>query len=279
VEQGDPTAARRGPLAGRVVLLTGASSGIGAALAREFAGHGADLVLAARRTDRLAALARDLEATGVRTLACPADVTADGALERVVSEALAAFGRLDVVVANAGFAVMGPLARLTLGDYRRQLETNVFGVLRTVFASLGALRASRGCLVLMGSVSGHVPTPSASAYAMSKFAVRALAGALAAELASDGVGVVLVSPGFVDSEIRRVDNTGALRPEARDPVPRWLVMSADRAARPIVRAVLRRRREVIVTGHGKLAVWLQRLAPGLVAWGLTHGVRPPRGSG
>ena len=188
--------------AGRVVLVTGASSGIGAAVAREFARQGADLVLAARRLPRLADLAAEVRATGRRALAVSCDVTEDGALEGAVRQALEAFGRLDVVVANAGFGVAGPFERLTLDDYRRQFETNVFGVLRTASAALPALRSSRGTLVLVGSVSGHVPTAGASAYAMSKAAVHAFAASLRGEVLAAGVGVVLVSPGFVESEIR-----------------------------------------------------------------------------
>ena len=267
--------ADRGPgmggLEGRVVLITGASSGIGAALAREFARQGADLVLTARRLDRLEALAAEIRATGRRALAVACDVTRDGDVERAVARGLEALGHLDVAVANAGFGVVGPLDRLTLADYRRQFETNVFGVLRMAYAVLPALRQSRGTLAIMGSVSGHVPTPAASAYAMSKAAVRALAGSLRGELIADGVGVVLVSPGFVESEIRRVDNQGVHHPAARDPLPRWLVVRADRAARVIVRAVAHRRREVVVTGHGKVAVWLMRFLPGLVAYALERG--------
>jgi NAD(P)-dependent dehydrogenase (short-subunit alcohol dehydrogenase family) len=196
------------------------------------------------------------------------DVTVDGDLERATAEARAAFGRIDVVVANAGFGVVGPVERLGLDDYRRQFETNVFGVLRTVHATLADLKASRGRLAIIGSVSGHLATPGSSPYAMSKFAVRALAEALGHELAPAGVAVTLVSPGFVESEIRRVDNEGVLRAQAPEPIPAWLVVPVERAARTIVRAVARRRREIVVTGHGKVAVWLQRHVPWLVAGGI-----------
>jgi short-subunit dehydrogenase len=266
-----------GRFTGRVALVTGASSGIGAALAREFARQGADLVLAARRLDRLERLAAELRAMGRQALAVACDVTQDGAVEQAVARGLEAFGRLDAAVANAGFGVVGPVERLTLADYRRQFETNVFGVLRTVYAALPALRRSRGTLVIVGSVSGHIPTPSTSAYAMSKAAVHALAGSLRGEVLADGVGVVLVSPGFVESEIRRVDNRGVHRPDARDPVPRWIVVRADRAARAIVRGVARRQREVVVTGHGKAAVWLMRLLPGVVGFALERGAYRGRG--
>lgn len=251
--------------AGQVVLITGASSGIGAALAREFARQGADLALLARREDRLRGLAREIEAGGHRALALGADVTIDGDVERAVLATRTAFGRIDVAIANAGFGVVGPVERLALDDYRRQFETNVFGVLRTVQATLPSLKATRGRLAILGSVAGYIATPGSSPYSMSKFAVRGLANALGHELAAAGVAVTLLSPGFVESEIRRVDNTGAFQDEVREPIPAWLIMSPARAARQMVRAIAWRRREAVITGHGKLGVFMQRHAPWLVS--------------
>src|SRR3954468_5167452 len=160
--------------AGKVALITGASAGIGAALARELARDGADLVLAARREDRLRDLAREIEATGRNAIVVSCDVTRDGGVERAVAAAVERYGRLDIAIANAGFGVAGPVEALTLEDFRRQLETNVFGVLRTLYAALPELRKTRGQFVVVGSVAGHVPTPATSAY-MSKFAVRGFA--------------------------------------------------------------------------------------------------------
>jgi short-subunit dehydrogenase len=252
-------------LKGQVVFLTGASAGIGAALARELARRGADVALAARRLDRLEALAAELQGQGNKALALACDVTRDGDLERAVAATHEALGRVTVSVANAGFGVAGPVERLTVDDYRRQFETNVFGVLRTVWATLDDVKGARGRVAIIGSVSGHVGLPRASAYAMSKFAVRALAQSLGHELAPHGVSVTLVSPGFVDSEIRRVDNRGVLRPEAPDGIPRVLRMRTDTAARQIADAIVRRRSEVVITVHGKLAVFFARHAPWLVA--------------
>lgn len=255
------------------MLITGASAGIGEALSREAARWGAALALTARRTDRLEALAAEIRAGGGRALAIAADVTQDGDLPAAAARTREAFGGIDVVVANAGFGVMGNLGKITLDDYRRQLETNVFGVLRTVYATLDDLRRSRGCLVLLGSVAGYVATPGSSAYAMSKAAVHSLAQALRAELAPEGVGVVLIAPGFIESEIRRVDNQGHLEEGAEDFVPAWLQMPADQAAREILDAVIRRDRERVITGHGKVAAALQRHAPGFVTGVLTLGAR------
>jgi NAD(P)-dependent dehydrogenase (short-subunit alcohol dehydrogenase family) len=216
----------------------------------------------------------ELTAGGARAIPVRCDVTVDGDPERAVAAARERFGALDVVVANAGFAVVGPVALLRLDDYRRQFETNVFGVLRTILAALPDMRRRRGRVAIIGSVNGHLATPGSSPYAMSKFAVRALAEALGHELAKTGASVTLVSPGFVASEIRRVDNDGVLRAETPDLVPKFLIMSADRAARQIVRAIARRRREVVVTGHGKVAVFLHRHAPWLTSAAIrTLGVR------
>jgi short-subunit dehydrogenase len=258
---------------GRIVLITGASSGIGSALARGFAREGAKLVLVARRADRLSALATELSRSGTEAIWESADVTKREDLERAVAATLTNFARLDIAVANAGFGVAGLVQKLSADDYRRQFDTNIFGVLNTVWATLAALQQSQGRLVLVGSVAGHVALPRNSAYAMSKFAVRGLAGALAGELRPAGVSVTLISPGFLSTDIRKVDNRGALHEHARDPVPEWLRMDPERAARPMLTAIHHRRRELIVTCHGKLAVFLSRFAPGLIASITKRGVR------
>lgn len=248
---------------GKTALITGASSGIGEALARVFAAEGADLVLLARRLDRLEELATTLRQSGRSVWVFRCDVTQDGEMEAIVRAIESRGGKIDVVVANAGFGVAGALQKLSLEDYRRQFETNVFGVLRTVYATLGLLRASGGRLAIVGSVAGHVALPGASAYAMSKAAVRALADSLHGELAPQGIGVTLLSPGFVDSEIRRVDNRGRLHSEVSDPVPCWIRVPAETAAREMVQAIYRRKRERVITGHGKAIVFIHRHAPWL----------------
>lgn len=250
-------------LQNKTVLVTGASAGIGAAVARELGRHGANLVLAARRRDRLDALAAELGGP-TRAVAVTADVTRDGDMEAAVAEAERAFGGLDIAIANAGFAVTGRVERLALDDFRRQFETNVFGVLRTVQAALPALKRTHGQLALMGSVAGHVPAPNAGPYSMSKFAVRALAEELYEELRPAGVGVTLLSPGFVVSDIGRIDNQGRWHERDGSSVPPWIRIPTDRAAREIVAAIETRQREAIIGGHAHVAVFLYRHFPWLV---------------
>jgi short-subunit dehydrogenase len=251
-----------GVFRGKAILITGASSGIGEELAERLAWHGALLTLAARRADVLSRVAeRIAEASGSHPLVIECDVTRDGDVEHAVSETVHQRGKLDVVFANAGFGVAGRFAKLSLADYRRQFETNVFGVLRTLYAALPAVTSTRGQLVITGSVAGWVAAPGGSAYAMSKFALRALANSITPELAQRGVAVTLLSPGFIESNIRRVDNRGKLHADAPEPLPPWLVVSRRVAVRQILRAVALRRREAIITGHGRVLVAMERLAP------------------
>src|SRR5690242_3893552 len=249
----------------KAVLITGASSGIGEELARQLGQSGAKLTLAARRKDRLEELAQRITAAEkARPLVVKCDVTQDEDLQSAVSETVRQWGKLDVVIANAGFGVVGPLKKLSVEDYRRQFETNVFGVLRTIYAALPEIEKNKGNIVIIGSVSGWTSSPGASPYTMSKFAVRALANAITPELRLDGVKVTLISPGFVASDIRRVDNQGTFHEHAKEPMPAWLVMPTDKAVRQILRAIARGKREAIITGHGKALVFLERFMPWVI---------------
>ncbi|HEU4411458.1 MAG TPA: SDR family NAD(P)-dependent oxidoreductase [Polyangiaceae bacterium] len=242
-------------------LVTGASSGIGEAIAREYVRRGFRVALLARRLDRLEALAAEL---GPAALALACDVARDGELERAVGAALDRFGRLDVAVANAGVGGPSTFARSTLDDYRRVFETNVFGVLRTARACLGPLRQARGRFAVVGSVNGYVSLPGTSAYCASKHAVRSLAESLALEWRDEGVSVTHIAPGFVASEIRLMGSDGAPIEGAKDPVPAWLIMRAEVAARQAADAIEARRREAVITLHGKAVASLARHAPALV---------------
>jgi NAD(P)-dependent dehydrogenase (short-subunit alcohol dehydrogenase family) len=242
---------------GQVVLITGASSGIGASLAREFARGGAHTVLVARRVERIEALAKELTAAGRRSLAVVGDVTRDGDLESAVNLAIREFGRLDAVVANAGMLITGRILTLTLDDYRRQLETNTFGALRTILAGLPELQKTHGRIVLIGSLIGMVSIPGGTPYCMSKFALNGLADGISHELAPYGISVTHVMSGFVDTEIY------ANAPLRRQP-SKWIALTPDQAAARIVTAVYRRKRSLVLPWPTKMAIFLQRHFPWVV---------------
>lgn len=247
-------------------MITGASAGIGAALAREFAREGAHTVLLARRVERLQALATELTQDGRRSLAVPADVTQDGDLERAVDVARKEFGRLDVVVANAGILVRGRIVTLTLADYRRQIETNTFGVLRTVLASIPALRETKGRIVIIGSLIGMVSIPGGTPYCMSKFALNGLADGLCHELSPEGISLTHVMSGFVDTEIYD-------KVRLRRPPHKLIVLTPTDAARQIVDSAYRRKRNLILPWPTKIAIFLQRHFPWLVYMAIERAFR------
>ena len=264
---------------GNTVFITGAGTGIGAALARQFAAEGARVALAGRREDKLAIVAESIREKGGEALAVKCDVTDRASIEEAVTKTVESYGTLDVCVANAGFGVAGNFDRLTPDDFRRQFDTNVFGVIDTAYATLPHLAEHKGRFAVVSSVSGRLGTPGTSAYSASKFAVCGWAESVAPEFAAKGVSVTLLNPGFVDSEIRVKDNDEVVRADFKDPVPQWLVMPTDKAARQMVNAIYRRRFEVMITRHGKVIVFLARHFPRTIHYILrTFGAPKPKKS-
>ena len=245
---------------GKVAFITGASSGIGAAVAQEFARQGAKVTLAARRTERLQALQDTIAAAGGKAIALSCDVTDRGSVETAVAATVEAFGRIDVVLANAGFGVSGDMKKLDTDDYRRQFETNFFGVLETIYATLPPLEESKGRLGIVSSVMGRVGVPGSAPYCASKFALVGLAESIYFDLAERGVSVSCINPGIVASEIRSVNNQGKYtgRP---DPASSRFRMPVEVAARQIVRGLYRRKAEFVITKHGKLVTFASRHFP------------------
>ena len=249
---------------GQRVWITGASAGIGRALAIVYAQGGARVAVSARRLDRLRELVAEIEARGGEALAVACDVADEEQVRRAANAAAERFGGLDVAIANAGFGVTGPVEKLGAADWRRQLDVNVVGVALTARYALPHLRRSRGRLALVSSVAAMIPAPGASAYSASKAAVRAIGQALSLELKGSGVSCTTLYPGVVDSEIRAVDNEGVYHPERAEQVPEWLRWRTDRAARVMVRAIQRRERHYVFTGHGKVAGFAGRHWPSLL---------------
>ena len=249
---------------GQVAWITGGGSGIGRELALLLGQEGAIVAVSGRRLDRLQEVVQELEKRGARAIAVPCDVTREDQLQDAVGRIVNDLKRLDLVIANAGFAVSGTIESLSAEDWRRQLETNVIGVAMTIRHGLPHLKTSGGRIGIIGSVAGMITYPKAGAYSASKYAVRAIGQTLSMELAGSGVSCTTVHPGYVETEIAQVDNQGKLNPAWRDRRPRVLLWPADRAARVILDAVHRRKWEVVFTAHGKVAAFLGKHTPGLV---------------
>jgi len=249
---------------GHAAWITGGGTGIGRALALELARQGADVAVSGRRADKIEAVAAEIEALGRRGLAVPCDVTDEGSIERAVAAVVDAFGKLDVVVANAGFAVAGSIESLDADAWRRQLDVNVVGAAITAKHALPELRKTKGRLGLVGSVSAFVPVSKIGAYAASKYAVRAIAQTLAIEVAGTGVSCTGIHPGFVESDINDVDNENRPKGEGKDTRPQQLMWKAEDAAKVIAKGLYKRKTELVFTGHGKIAAALGRHVPGLV---------------
>ena len=199
--------ARMRSLSEQVVIVTGASSGIGEATVRRLARGGAKLVIAARRIDRLVTLARELDPTGGRIHAVAADITNEADRRRLVEEALAEFGRIDALVNNAGYGTRGPLEQVPVELIRRNFETNVFSLIALTQLVIPHLRArGAGRIVNIGSVAGRIARPLSSVYDSTKHALEAITDGLRGELAPFGIEVVLIRPGFIRTEFVEAAN-------------------------------------------------------------------------
>jgi NAD(P)-dependent dehydrogenase (short-subunit alcohol dehydrogenase family) len=198
-------------LDGRIVIVTGASAGIGEATARMLAEKGASVVLTARRPDRLDDLKRRVEEKGGRALAIVGDVTSDADRRRLVDETLRSFGRIDALVNNAGYGQRGPIELVPIDSIRQNFETNLFSVIALSQLVIPIMRQQKeGRIVNISSVAGKIARPLSSIYDSTKHALEAISDGMRGELAQFGIKVVIIEPGFIITEFLEVANAGAL---------------------------------------------------------------------
>lgn len=184
----------------KVILITGASSGIGEAIARELAARGARVLMGARRTERLDAIADDLRRNGADVATAPLDVTDRGAVQRFAQTALDRWGRIDVLVNNAGIMPLSPLSALNTGEWDRMVDVNIKGVLWGIAAVLPVMeRQGEGQIINIASIGALQAAPTAAVYCGTKFAVRAISDGLRQE--SRAIRVTCVNPGVVESDL------------------------------------------------------------------------------
>jgi len=187
---------------GKVVVITGASSGLGEAAARHLSAQGASIVLGARRADRIQSLADNLTATGGKALALTTDVTHCDQIKRLVDAAVQAYGRIDVMINNAGLMPQSPLERLRIDEWEQMIDVNIKGVLYGIAAALPYMKQQKtGHIVNVSSVAGHKVRAGGAVYAATKHAVRALSEGLRQEVKPYNIRTTVISPGAVATEL------------------------------------------------------------------------------
>jgi len=266
----------------RVVVITGASDGIGAEMARQLAakeGAGLALVLAARQAAPLSAVAAECVALGAQALALPTDVSVQIQCRRLVISAVEHFGRIDVLVNNAGRSAHALFEEVEdLDWYEELMRVNLWGAVWCTQAALPHIKRARGSIVAVSSLAGLIGVPGRTAYSATKFAMTGFFEALRAELRGAGVSVTTAYPGVVATRIRYRGFNAAGETAGASGLIEEGAMSVEECARLIIDGMNGRKREVVMTAKGKVGRLLKLLAPGVVEKmalaALKHDVRP-----
>jgi short-subunit dehydrogenase len=261
-------------LAGKVVVITGASMGIGEAIAELFADRGASVVLLSRDLGRAEA-ARNRIGHVERTVALACDVRHREEIDRVLGLTLRQFERVDIWVNNAGHGLLDSVAEVDMDACRDMFETNFFGALACMQAVIPVMKKQgSGTIVNISSVAGHIPLPFHALYSSTKFALNAMSKAARIELQSAGIHVMTVCPGYVRTAFADNAARGKERKRVRPSGIRGI--SAERVARAVYRGYRKRSREVVVPWTMHPVIKLYQLFPGLVEWSMARMAKPEK---
>ena len=256
----------------RVVVVTGASMGIGEALARIFAGRGCSVVLSSRDAGRAEAARQRVGQTG-RTLALSCDVRNREEIDKVVSLTLHHFGRIDVWINNAGYGMRDSVEMMDMAECRAMFDTNLFGAIQGMQAVIPVMKQQRsGTIINISSVAGHIALPYSAAYCATKFAMNAIGKAARGELRGTGVHVLTVCPGFIKTNFQANRVPGKSGMELRP--PRGGGITAERVARAVLRAYVKGKREIVVPWSNHIYVKFYQLFPGLVEDSMARMAKP-----
>lgn len=248
----------------KVVIITGASSGIGKACAEEFAKRGANLVLAARQYVTLCEIAADLEKQyGIKAVAVQADVSKEEDCKLLVRQALVTYNQIDVLINNAGLSMRALFNDLDLSVLKNLMDVNFWGTVYCTKYALPEILKTRGSIIGVSSIAGYRGLPGRTGYSASKFAMNGFMESLRTELLKKGVHVMVACPGFTASNIRftALAKDGAAHGETS--MEEGKMMTSEEVAMRIADGVADRKRTLVMTGQGKLTVWINKLLPAL----------------
>jgi short-subunit dehydrogenase len=261
----------------KVVVITGASSGIGRELARQLAAQGAWLSLAARRAERLTEVVAECQALGGKAIAIPTDVRESGQCAALIQQTVDHYSRIDVLVNNAGRTMYANFdAVREVGMFEELMRVNYLGSVYCTYYALPYLKQTQGRIVAVSSLSGKTGVPTRSGYAASKHAMAGFFDSLRIELAPFHVSVTSIYPGYVATGVRELAMGADGRPLGQSPAQENEAMPVEKCARLILRATERRKREVVMTLRGKLGGWVKLIAPGVVDRAAADAVRSGR---
>ena len=248
----------------KVVIITGASSGIGKSCAEAFAKRGANLVLAARQYVTLCEITSQLEKQyGIKAVAVQADVSVEADCELIVKQAMLTFGRIDVLLNNAGLSMRALFSDLDLSVLKNLMDVNFWGTVYCTKYALPEILKSKGTIVGVSSIAGYRGLPGRTGYSASKFAMNGFMESLRTELLKTGVQVMVACPGFTTSNIRvaALAKDGVSHGETS--MEEGKMMSSEEVAHRIIEGIAAKKRTLVMTGQGKLTVWLNKLLPSL----------------
>lgn len=251
-------------LNGKTVVITGASSGIGAAMAREYAAMGAKVVLGARQGDKLEQMCREIEAAGGKAAWCETDVTKVEDCERLIKTAVDAFGGIDVMICNAGISMRALFDDLDLSVLHRLMDVNFWGTVYCTKFALPYLQKSKGSLVGISSVAGIHGLPGRTGYSASKFAMTGFLETIRVENLKKGLHVMVACPGFTASNVRFSALTADGSQQGATPRNEGKMMTAAQVARIVAQATGRRRRLCLMEAEGRATHFIKKFAPGLL---------------
>jgi len=250
---------------GKVVIITGASSGIGLACAREFAAQGAHLSLAARSIDKLKEIKDELSALGTKVLVVQTDVSVENDCRQLILQTIQEFGRIDILINNAGISMRALFKDVDLNVLRQLMDVNFWGTVYCTKFALPHLLASKGSVVGISSIAGFMGLPARTGYSASKFAMHGFLETLRCETQKTGLHVMIAAPGFTASNIRMKALTSDGTSQGETPRAEDKMMSSEEVARKLYFAIKKRKRTLILTFvEGKLTVFLKKFMPALL---------------